>query len=208
MKRYLVPGCSLLALGAVATGVIWFTSQEKAEAHCQVPCGIYDDAARIGAMLEDATTIDKAITQIRDLANKHDAQSLNQATRWIMTKENHASHIMTVLSEYFLTQKVKPVAPGADGYDAYLKSLADHHAVLVAAMNTKQLTDPASVEALRKAIHTLARHYDNPPKSADAGLTPGANVVAQQVDAHGEAHHHGDDPAEHAHTHESASAGH
>lgn len=193
MKRYLVPGCSLLALGAIATGVVWFTYQEKAEAHCQVPCGIYDDAARIKAMREDATTIDKAIAQIRELASKHDAQSLNQATRWIMTKENHASHIITVLSEYFLTQKVKPVAPGADGYDAYLKSLADHHAVLVAAMKTKQTTDPASAEALRKAIDALASHYQTSPKSADAGRTP--ETVAQHADAHGEAHHHANEPA-------------
>jgi|GEM_PF-230305 len=195
MNRYLVPACSLFAFGAVATGVIWFTYQEKAEAHCQVPCGIYDDAARIKAMREDATTIGKAVTEIRELADKRDAQSLNQATRWIITKENHASHIMTVLSEYFLTQKVKMVAPGAAGYDAYLKKLADHHAVLVAAMKTKQTTDPANVEALRKAINTLAHHYKAPPKSADAGRTPAAKTVTLQTDAH----HHGDQPAGHTH---------
>lgn len=195
MKRYLVPGCSLFALAAVATGALWFTHQEKAEAHCQVPCGIYDDAARITAMREDATTIGKAVAQIRELASKRDAQSLNQATRWIMTKENHASHIITVLSEYFLTQKVKTVAPGAAGYDAYLKKLADHHAVLAAAMKTKQTTDPANVEALRKAIDTLAHYYKASPKSADAGLTPAARAVALQTDAH----HHGDHPAGHTH---------
>ena len=26
-------------------------------AHCQIPCGIYDDHARVQAMLEDAATI-------------------------------------------------------------------------------------------------------------------------------------------------------
>lgn len=195
MKRYLVPGCSLFAFGAIATGALWFTYQEKAQAHCQVPCGIYDDAARITAMREDATTIGKATAQIVLLSGKHDALAFNQATRWVMTKETHASHIITVLSEYFLTQKVKTVAPGAAGYDAYLKKLADHHAVLAAAMKTKQTTDPANVDALHKAIDTLAHHYKAPPKSADAGLTPATKTVALRADAH----KHGDHPAGHSH---------
>jgi len=172
MKRYLVPGCTLFVLTVMGTVAIWFTHQRRAEAHCQVPCGIYDDAARVKALREDATTIAKAIAQIRELAAKRDAQSLNQATRWIMTKEDHASKIMTVVSEYFLTQRVKPVAPGAEGYEAYLKKLADHHAVLVAAMNTKQKADPSAAEALNKAINALARHYNVPVKHADAGLSP------------------------------------
>ena len=33
---------------------------QTANAHCQVPCGIYDDSARVQSMLEDAATITKA----------------------------------------------------------------------------------------------------------------------------------------------------
>jgi nickel superoxide dismutase len=106
--------------------------------HCQVPCGIYDDTARIERMLEDATTIEKALNNIALLAGKHDAQSANQLTRWIMTKETHASHIITTVAEYFLTQKVKPVAPSAEGHETYLAQLANHHQVMVAAMKVKQ----------------------------------------------------------------------
>jgi len=83
-------------------------------AHCQIPCGIYDDSARIEGMHEDATTIEKAIKNIDELAGKGDAQSANELTRWIMIKEDHASDIITTVAEYFLTQKVKPMAPGAD----------------------------------------------------------------------------------------------
>lgn len=131
----------------------------KAFAHCQVPCGIYDDAGRIAQLREDATTITKAIRNVTDLASKHDAQSLNQATRWIATKEAHASNIITVVSEYFLTQKVKPVAAGAEGHDAYLQSLADHHAVMRAAMKTKQEASLDAASALDAAIEKLATHY-------------------------------------------------
>lgn len=128
-------------------------------AHCQVPCGIYDDPARIATLREDAATIAKAIAGLQDLAGKGDAQSWNQAIRWTTTKEDHASSIITIVSEYFLTQKVKPVAPGAAGYDAYLASLADHHAVMRAAMVTKQTPTTDSVAALNAAIDKLATHY-------------------------------------------------
>ena len=159
MKRYSLAGVSLVVLVIGVVGVLWTTHADKAEAHCQVPCGIYDDPARIVRLHEDATTIAKAIAQINELAGKHDAQSLNQLTRWVTTKEAHASHIIAVVSEYFLTQKVKPVAAGADGYDDYLKKLADHHAVMVAAMKTKQKPEPATADALRHAIDALAKHY-------------------------------------------------
>ena len=33
-------------------------------AHCQVPCGIYDDAVRIIQLREHVTTIEKAMKQI------------------------------------------------------------------------------------------------------------------------------------------------
>lgn len=134
-----------------------------ARAHCQVPCGIYDDPARIAALREDATTIAKAITNLQELAGKADATSWNQAIRWTTTKEDHASRIITVVAEYFLTQKVKPVAPGAEGYDAYLKSLADHHAVMRAAMKTKQTPTPEAVTELNAAIDALAKHYEVAP---------------------------------------------
>ncbi|MFQ5501654.1 MAG: superoxide dismutase [Ni] [Phycisphaerae bacterium] len=172
MKRYLIPGCTLFTLAVGATLFLWFAQQKAAEAHCQVPCGIYDDAARIAAMREDTTTITKAMDQIRRLAGKHDALAFNQASRWVMTKENHASHVIEVVSEYFLTQKVKPVATGADGYADYLKKLADHHAVMAAAMKTKQTIDPAAAESLKVAIDALAKHYAT--KATAAGHTHGA----------------------------------
>jgi nickel superoxide dismutase len=130
-----------------------------ASAHCQVPCGIYDDPARIAQLREDAATIAKAITQMTELAGKQDVQSFNQLTRWIETKEEHATHIIDVVSAYFLTQKVKPVATGAEGRTAYLEMLADHHAVMRAAMTAKQQANDAAVAELNKAIDKLAQHY-------------------------------------------------
>ncbi len=159
MSRYNFVGASLLVLTIIASAGLIIVRQDRAEAHCQVPCGIYDDAARITRLKEDTATIAKAIDHIVKLSGQHDATAFNQAARWVATKEQHASHIITVVAEYFLTQKVKPVAPGAEGYEAYLTKLADHHGVMSAAMKTKQSADPATVTKLEGALERLARHY-------------------------------------------------
>lgn len=159
MKRYRMTGVFALGLTLLATGFLWLTRVPEAQAHCQVPCGIYDDGARISRLHEDQATIAKAIKQLNALASGHDAQSMNQAIRWVTTKDAHASHIIEVVAQYFLTQKLKPVVAGATGYQAYVKKLADHHAVMVAAMKTKQKADNATAEALHHAIDALAKHY-------------------------------------------------
>ncbi len=128
--------------------------------HCQVPCGIYDDTARIDRMLEDTDTIEKSILAIVELAGtRNDAKAMNQMVRWITTKEDHASDIISIMSEYFLAQKVKPVAAEAEGREQYLAKLADHHAVMTAAMKTKQDARAETATDLRAAIETLKKHY-------------------------------------------------
>ena len=159
MKRFCSASFSVLGVMTLSGILLWGTSPSSVEAHCQVPCGIYDDAARIKRLHEDATTIGKAMAEMAKLAGGHDAQALNQGARWVATKEAHASHVIQVVSEYFLTQKVKPVAACADGYDAYLAKLADHHAVMVAAMKTKQNAAASYAEKLHAAIEAMAKHY-------------------------------------------------
>ena len=126
---------------------------QNAWAHCQVPCGIYDDHARVQAMLEDAATVDKAAMMINELAGKTDPQSVNQAVRWVMNKEQHAQNVIATISDYFLTQRVKPDQPD------YAERLAKHHAVIVAAMKAKQNADTKYAEALKARIEALAPYY-------------------------------------------------
>jgi nickel superoxide dismutase len=126
---------------------------QTAHAHCQVPCGIYDDSARLQTMLEDAATITKATTQLAELAGKHDAQSINQSTRWVLNKEQHAQRIIATISDYYLTQRVKPSQ--AD----YTERLAKHHAVIIAAMQAKQNADGSYAAALTETIEALAAYY-------------------------------------------------
>lgn len=126
---------------------------QQAFAHCQIPCGIYDDHARVTAMLEDAATVEKSVKLINELAGKSDAQSQNQLVRWVVNKENHAQKIISSISDYFLTQRVKA------SQDDYVERLKKHHAVIVAAMKAKQNSDMDTVTALKTAIEALAPYY-------------------------------------------------
>lgn len=153
-------GRALAVVIITAAAITIVASPKPAQTHCQMPCGIYDDPARVQALREDVTTIEKAVTTIAELAGKSDAQSINQATRWVSVKEETASHMITTMADYFLTQRVKPVAAGEKGYEDYLKSLADHHAVMVAAMKVKQNADPKFVTALKDAVEGMAKYYD------------------------------------------------
>lgn len=121
--------------------------------HCQIPCGIYDDYARVKSMLEDADTIEKSANLIAELAGKSDAQSQNQLVRWVMNKEKHAQNIISTISDYFLTQRVKP-----DQKD-YPERLIKHHTVIIAAMKAKQNADVKYAKALKESIEALSSYY-------------------------------------------------
>lgn len=150
----------LTALAAgVAAAALLTVAPPPAAAHCQMPCGIYDDHARIAQMLEDTTTIEKAIAQIQDLAGKTDALSVNQLTRWVNTKEDHATKVEETIAQYFLAQRVKPARQGTQAWNDYIMRLVQHHAVMVAAMKTKQTVDPQSAAVLREAINAIAVYY-------------------------------------------------
>jgi len=141
----------LAAIAAFITAV--FAFPHMIQAHCQIPCGIYDDHARVEAMMEDAATVEKSIRLIGELSGKTDALSVNQAVRWVMNKEKHAQNIISTISDYFLTQRTRP-----DQKD-YAARLAGHHAVILAAMKAKQTADPVAAQNLKSAIEALAPHY-------------------------------------------------
>ena len=127
-------------------------------AHCQVPCGIYNDAARIIQIQEDFSTIQKAMTKIKELSQQQDATSMNQLTRWIITKEDHASKIQKVVSEYFLTQRIKVKTKGSE-FDTYVKQATTLHQILVSAMKCKQTVDFGYVDEGLHQIETFIDLY-------------------------------------------------
>lgn len=126
---------------------------QPGHAHCQIPCGIYDDHARVQSMLEDADTLEKSARLIAELAGKSDAQSQNQLVRWVMNKEKHAQQIISTISDYFLTQRVKP------SQKDYVERLIKHHEVIIAAMKAKQNADVKYAKSLKESIEALSSYY-------------------------------------------------
>lgn len=138
-------------LAAVLLGII-LVSARYAEAHCEIPCGIYDDQMRMKMIDEDITTIEKAIKQITELSSQKDT-NYNQLVRWITNKEYHANKIQEVVYQYFMTQRIKTDA------DKYEEKLVLLHKMLIAAMQCKQTTDLSHVETLRSLLKSFEKLY-------------------------------------------------
>ena len=123
-------------------------------AHCQVPCGIYGDQNRFEQMLEDQSTIEKASKLINELSGKKDAQSQNQLSRWVATKESHATAIQKTIADYFMAQRIK----ASDS--KYIEKLTKAHSVMVAAMKCKQSVDAETSASLKQAILSFHKSYE------------------------------------------------
>jgi nickel superoxide dismutase len=119
-------------------------------AHCEIPCGIYDDEMRMSLIMEHAGTIEKSMTQINELEKGGNA---NQLVRWVTNKETHANEVQHIVTQYFLTQRIKFDTPD------YEKKLAALHEMLVYAMKCKQTTDVTNVEMLRQSAEKFHKLY-------------------------------------------------
>ena len=149
---------SILAIGLGLATLAVATS--RVQAHCQIPCGIYDDPARFTLMLEHITTIEKSMKLIAELAGKHDAASANQLARWVVNKEHHANEFTEIVTYYFLAQRVKPVESSAGAaHRAYLGKLELLHRMMVHAMKAKQTADLSHVKALRSLVDSFKKAY-------------------------------------------------
>ncbi len=122
-------------------------------AHCQIPCGIYSDAMRIIEIKEDLQTIEKSILMINELSGKYDPQSSNQLSRWIDTKEKHAQNIQDVISQYFLTQRIKQ---NSKNYENELITL---HQLLVSVMKCKQSVNKENVKKSIELLTDFSEFY-------------------------------------------------
>ena len=125
---------------------------QKSYAHCEIPCGIYNDELRIALLYEHFTTIEKAMTKITDLSEGSGADYM-MITRWTMAKEEHAKKVQDIVDQYFLTQRVKPVDESdVEKFAKYQKMLTALHHITVSAMKSKQTTDKKNVEQLRTSL--------------------------------------------------------
>ena len=140
----------LLQIIVAGSFILVFAIQSYA--HCEIPCGIYDDEMRIDMINEHIVTIEKSMNQIIEL-EKADHHHSNQLVRWIMNKEHHADEIQEIVTQYFLTQRIKPEAKD---YEKKLKTL---HQMLIYSMKCKQATDLSHVNTLRGLVKDFQALY-------------------------------------------------
>jgi nickel superoxide dismutase len=136
-----------------------FVTGTSLSAHCQVPCGIFDDEAKFAEFNQHVATIGKSTRLIREIAAKDHLSALDrqQLIRWTLEKEAHAQKIISDTADYFLAQRVKP------GTDHYAEKLELLHHIIVDAMKSKQSVENAPVESLAKkiaAFRILYLHLD------------------------------------------------
>lgn len=134
-------------------------STNKLLAHCEIPCGIYDDSIRVALLYEHISTIEKSMLKINELQNT-DNIDYNKLVRWVMNKEEHAIKIQEIVAQYFMHQRIKPVdETEKTKYNKYIDQLTSLHEIQIYAMKAKQNTDEVYIKKLREAVHNFEHAY-------------------------------------------------
>jgi len=136
----------------ILTVFIVLFSGSLAWSHCEIPCGIYDDEMRIHMVAEHITTIEKAMKEIIRL-QAEEPKNYNQLVRWIVNKEEHATTLQDIITQYFMTQRIKI---DDDNYNAKLAVL---HKIIVYAMKCKQGLELKHIGTLRNLLESFSHMY-------------------------------------------------
>lgn len=128
-------------------------------AHCEIPCGIYDDKMRIDMLNEHIDTIEKSMKRIVKLEGSEKVNP-NQLVRWINNKDDHANQLQDIVTQYFMTQRVKLVDDSdKKAMQKYQTELILLHQMLVYASKTKQTTNLEYCEKLRISVNEFYNMY-------------------------------------------------
>lgn len=130
-------------------------------AHCQIPCGIYDDELRFKQLHEHITTIEKSMTSIKSLSQSSSKNNPNQLTRWVINKEDHADEMMHIMHDYFLAQRIKPLSENATKKERrnYQKQVQLIHEMTIDVMKSKQTTDLNYTTQLHRKLRDFQTIY-------------------------------------------------
>ncbi|MEM6560572.1 MAG: superoxide dismutase [Ni] [Planctomycetota bacterium] len=168
---------STVLLAALAGGVL--LTPTLADAHCQVPCGIYGDGLKFEELYQHVETIEASMVAIVELAEPEGALEQQQLVRWTINKDEHATKLQHEAQAYFLAQRIMLPEDGADeaAVAKYHAQLVALHEIIVYAMRCKQTVDLDNVVALRAALDELkALYFDE--------------QALQHLKEHKDGHHH------------------
>ncbi len=151
MRKYLCFAVMFTFLITAVPAQVW--------AHCEIPCGIYDDEARFASIAEDIKTVEKSMNQIIELS-KDPKTNINQLARWVENKDEHADKINEVVTEYFLKQRIKPISNSDKvGHHNYTNKLELLHQIMVHSMKAKQTTELEHVKKMSSLLNEFHKLY-------------------------------------------------
>lgn len=150
----------LLSLVVLSISLLLFT--QPAFSHCEVPCGIYGDEMRFDMISEHIKTIEKSMKMIKKLSEEKNI-NYNQLVRWVNNKEKHSQEIQSIVYQYFMTQRIRPVhEKNTEEHRRYIRQLTLLHEMLVYAMKSKQTTDIENIEKLKSLLSDFRNVYFGP----------------------------------------------
>jgi len=147
---------------------------ERAKAHCDIPCGIYDPhLAQVAAL-----TVIRMVDLMQDLANTHKQDTLeyqNSMGRYIAVKEEHAElckrEIRVIFGDYFKKEHV----------DKYPELPTLTHKIFQLGSKARQTADRALAVELLEAVNRFAEIYWEtkgiPTKRVKAPYKPGEEIT-------------------------------
>jgi len=142
----------------IAVMLIAALSARDALAHCEIPCGIYDDGLRITMIREHIDTVEKSMKTIATLSAEGE-KNYNQLVRWVTNKDEHADEIQHIVSQYFMTQRIKPVGSEDPAYAAYTAKLTVLHELLIEAMKSKQTLEQSHIDRMRSLVDSFEKLF-------------------------------------------------
>jgi nickel superoxide dismutase len=150
-RQKIIAAAFAVALAAVLSSVVY--------SHCQIPCGIYDDPARLAEIAEHIATIEKSMKQITELSADQ-KPNYNQLVRWVNNKDDHADELSRIVTYYFMAQRITPADKSdTKAYEDYVNKITLLHRMVVHSMKCKQTTDLADVEKLRTLLAEFKTIY-------------------------------------------------
>lgn len=105
-----------------------------AEAHCQMPCGIYHDDMVYDQIDQFVETVYKGISVLNE-SKFSTPKERNEFVRWVEEKEKCCNEAAQLITIYFLQQKIKP------GESDTMTRLTSAHKLLFMLVAIKQNTD-------------------------------------------------------------------
>lgn len=125
---------------------------ERAQAHCDIPCGIYDP---ITALIP-ALTVVRMIDLMTDLQNKGGAQDLayqNSLARYIAVKEEHAEkvkhEVRVIWGDYFKQAQ----------FDKHPDTQQVVHQIMLLGSKARQSVDREAAVQLVEAVNKFAEYF-------------------------------------------------